>query len=130
MGIVGATGSGKSTVVSLIPRFYDPTAGTIKIDGVDISGYKLYGLRSQIGFVLQDTVLFTGTVRDNIAFGRPDATEDEIIQAAKLANADEFITRMPHGYDSLVGERGLHALRRAAPAHRDCPRADSRRAAS
>lgn len=107
VGIVGATGSGKSTIVSLIPRFYDANAGTITIDGADIRDFKLHGLRSQIGFVLQETVLFRGTVRDNIAFGRPDATEQEIIQAAKLANADEFITRMPHGYDSLVGERGL-----------------------
>ena len=107
VGIVGATGSGKSTVVSLIPRFYDANAGTITIDGADIRGFKLHGLRSQIGFVLQETVLFRGTVRDNIAFGRPDATEDEIIRAAKVANADEFITAMPHGYDSKVGERGL-----------------------
>jgi ABC-type multidrug transport system fused ATPase/permease subunit len=107
VGLVGATGSGKSTVVSLIPRFYDANAGTITIDGADIRGFKLHGLRSQIGFVLQETVLFRGTVRDNIAFGRPDATEDEIIRAAKVANADEFITGMPHGYDSRVGDRGL-----------------------
>ena len=107
VGVVGATGGGKSTVVSLIPRFYDPGAGQVKIDGVDLRDYKLEGLRSQIGFVLQDTVLFRGTVRDNIAYGRPDASEDEIVAAAKLANADEFIVRMPKGYDSLVGERGL-----------------------
>ena len=106
VGIVGPTGSGKSTVVSLIPRFRDPDAGTIRIDGVDIRDYKLRGLRGQIGFVLQDTVLLRGTVRSNIAFGRPDATDDEIIEAAKLANAHEFVTRMPDGYDSLVGERG------------------------
>ncbi len=107
VGIVGATGGGKSTVVALIPRFYDPGAGQVQIDGVDARDYKLGGLRSQIGFVLQDTVLFRGTVRDNIAYGRPGATEDEIVAAAKLANADEFIDRMPKGYDSLVGERGL-----------------------
>jgi subfamily B ATP-binding cassette protein MsbA len=107
VGIVGATGGGKSTVVGLIPRFYDPSAGRVQIDGVDLRDYKLEGLRSQIGFVLQDTVLFRGTVRDNIAYGRPDASEDEIVAAAKLANADEFIVRMPKGYDSLVGERGL-----------------------
>jgi ABC-type multidrug transport system fused ATPase/permease subunit len=106
VGIVGPTGSGKSTLASLIPRFRDPDAGTITIDGVDIRDYKLRGLRAQIGFVLQDTVLFRGTVRDNIAFGSPDATDDEIIEAAKLANAHEFITRMPNGYDSLVGDRG------------------------
>jgi len=107
VGVVGATGGGKSTVVGLIPRFYDPGAGRVQIDGVDLRDYKLQGLRSQIGFVLQDTVLFRGTVRDNIAYGRPDASEDEIVAAAKLANADEFIARMPKGYDSLVGERGL-----------------------
>jgi ABC-type multidrug transport system fused ATPase/permease subunit len=107
VGIVGPTGGGKSTMVSLIPRFRDSDTGQIKIDGVDIRDYKLHGLRSQIGFVLQDTVLMRGTVRDNIALGRPDATHDEIVQAAKLANADEFITRMSNGYDSLVGDRGL-----------------------
>ena len=106
VGIVGPTGSGKSTVVSLIPRFRDPHSGRITIDGVDICDYKLHGLRCQIGFVLQETVLLRGTVRDNIAFGRPDATEEEIVAAAKLANADEFIARMPEGYDSLIGERG------------------------
>jgi ABC-type multidrug transport system fused ATPase/permease subunit len=107
VGIVGATGAGKSTAVSLIPRFYDASTGTITIDGADIRDFTLHGLRSQIGFVLQETVLFHRTVRDNIAFGHPGATEDEIVQAAKLANADEFITRMPHGYDSMVGDRGL-----------------------
>jgi ABC-type multidrug transport system fused ATPase/permease subunit len=107
IGIIGPTGSGKSTIASLIPRFRDADAGTIKIDGADIHDYKLRGLRSQIGFVLQDTVLLRGTVRDNIAFGRAEATEDEIVEAAKLANAHEFITRMPKGYDSTVGDRGL-----------------------
>ncbi|HEX3546566.1 MAG TPA: ABC transporter ATP-binding protein, partial [Mycobacterium sp.] len=106
VGIVGPTGSGKSTLVSLIPRFRDLHGGRITIDGVDVSDYKLHGLRTQIGFVLQSTVLLRGTVGDNIAFGRPDATEDEIVEAAKLANADEFIARMPDGYHSLVGDRG------------------------
>lgn len=106
VGIVGPTGSGKSTVVSLMPRFYDPTAGRVLIDGLDISRQKLAGLRSQIGFVLQETVLFRGTIGENIAYGKPGASREEIMAAAKLANADEFISRMPHGYDSLVGERG------------------------
>jgi len=107
VGIVGTTGGGKSTVVSLIPRFYDPTSGRVLIDGVDLCEYKLQGLRDQIGFVLQDTILFRGTVRENIAYGRPGATEDEIVEAAKLANAHDFITRMPKGYDTQVGDRGL-----------------------
>jgi ABC-type multidrug transport system fused ATPase/permease subunit len=107
VGIVGPTGSGKSTVVSLIPRFYDPTSGSIRIDGQELRGLKIRSLREQIGYVLQDTVLFRGTVAENIAFGRPGATRDEIIAAAKLANADEFIARMINGYDTMVGERGL-----------------------
>ncbi|SRR5579871_469190 len=107
IGICGPTGSGKSTVVSLIARFYDPTSGRILIDGKDISDMTLDALRGQIGFVLQDTVLFYGSIRDNIAYGRPGATEDEIIEAAQLANAHEFISKMPHGYDTLVGERGV-----------------------
>jgi ABC-type multidrug transport system fused ATPase/permease subunit len=106
VGIVGPTGSGKSTLVSLIPRFRDVGGGRITIDGVDIGDYTLHGLRTQIGFVLQNTVLLRGTIRDNIAFGRPDATDDEIVEAARLANADEFIDRMPDGYHSLVGDRG------------------------
>jgi ABC-type multidrug transport system fused ATPase/permease subunit len=106
VGIVGPTGSGKSTIASLIPRFRDADTGTITIDGVDIREYTLRGLRAQIGFVLQETVLLRGTVRENIAFGRPDATEDQILHAAALANAHEFITRMPDGYDSMVGDRG------------------------
>ena len=106
VGVVGPTGSGKSTVLSLIPRFYDPTAGRILIDGTDVSTFKLAALRAQVGFVLQETVLFRGTIRENIAYGRTGASDEEIIAAAKLANADEFISRMPHGYDSVVGERG------------------------
>ena len=106
VGIVGPTGSGKSTVVSMIPRFYDPTNGKVKIDGRDVRDYKINPLRGKIGYVLQDTVLFRGTILDNITFGRPDATREEIIESAKLANADEFISRMPKGYDTMVGERG------------------------
>jgi subfamily B ATP-binding cassette protein MsbA len=107
IGICGPTGSGKSTIVSLIARFYDPTNGRVLIDDTDIADFKLDGLRNQIGFVLQDTVLFYGSIRENIAYGRPEATDAEIIEAAKLANAEEFIEKMPHGYDTLVGERGL-----------------------
>jgi len=107
VGMVGTTGSGKSTVVSLIPRFYDPSGGRILIDGVDIRDYKLQPMRDQIGFVLQDTVLFRGTVRSNIAYGRPGASDREMVEAARLANAHDFIMRMPDGYDTQVGERGL-----------------------
>ncbi|MEN9678230.1 MAG: hypothetical protein RIS76_4126 [Verrucomicrobiota bacterium] len=107
VGICGPTGGGKSTVLSLIPRFYDPTLGRVLIDGADVTDYTLDLLRAQIGFVLQDTVLFAGTVRDNIAYGRLDATLEEIISAAKMANAHDFISQMPHGYDSAIGERGL-----------------------
>jgi subfamily B ATP-binding cassette protein MsbA len=107
VGVVGATGSGKSTIVSLIPRFYDPTAGRILIDGSDSREYTLQGVRRQIAFVLQDTVLFRGTMRENIAYGRHHATEDQIISAAKLANAHEFIVRMPGGYDALIADRGV-----------------------
>ncbi len=106
VGVVGPTGSGKSTVLSLIPRFYEANKGRILLDGAPVETYKLAALRSQVGFVLQETVLFRGTIRENIAYGRPGATDDEIIAAAKIANADEFISRMPHGYDSVVGERG------------------------
>jgi len=107
VGIEGPTGGGKSTIVSLIPRFYDVMAGKVIIDGHDVREYKLHPLRDQIGYVLQDTVLFRGTILENIAFGRPSATHAEIVEAARLANADEFIARMPHGYDTVVGERGL-----------------------
>jgi subfamily B ATP-binding cassette protein MsbA len=106
IGIVGPTGSGKSTIVSLIPRFYEPSAGRVLIDGKDIRDYTVHGLRKHIGFVLQDTVLFRGTIADNIAYGRPGATLQEIVEASKLANADEFIDRMPQGYDTTVGDRG------------------------
>ena len=107
VGVCGPTGGGKSTILSLIPRFYDPTQGRVLVDGSDVADYKLHGLRSQVGFVLQDTVLFVGTIRENIAYGRTDATQEEIIEAAKMANAHEFISQMAHGYDSMVGERGL-----------------------
>jgi ATP-binding cassette subfamily B protein len=108
VGLAGGTGAGKSTLLSLVPRFYDPTKGSITLDGCDIRQIIKKTLRAQIAIVLQDTLLFSTTVRENIAYGRPDATEEEIIEAARRAQADEFIREMPQGYDSLVGERGGH----------------------
>lgn len=107
VGIVGATGSGKSTIAGLIPRFYDPTAGRILIDDFDAQDLTVRGIRRHIGFVLQDTVLFRGTIRENIAYGRHRATDGEIVDAARLANAHDFIMAMPGGYDAPVGERGV-----------------------
>ena len=106
VALLGATGSGKTTIINLLPRFYDPSAGRILIDGQDIRHVTLESLRSQIGIVLQETTLFTGTIRENIAFGRPNATMDEVIEAAKAAAAHEFIMSFPEGYDTPVGERG------------------------
>jgi len=106
IAVVGATGAGKTTFVSLIPRFYDPARGAVLINGEDLRNYSLQSLREQISLVLQDTLLFSGFIRDNIAFGRPDATREEIAAAAVAANADEFILRLPEGYDSHVAERG------------------------
>ena len=105
--LVGPTGAGKSTIISLIPRFYDPNSGVVKIDGADVRRFTQRSLRQQISFVLQDTVLFHGPVWKNIAYGRPDATRSEILRAAELANAHEFIEKMADGYDTIVGERGL-----------------------
>jgi ATP-binding cassette subfamily B protein len=104
---VGPTGVGKSTLVSLIPRFYDATSGTITLDGRDIQEYTMDDLRQQISIVLQDVFLFYGTVRENILFGRTDASETEMIAAAQTANAHEFIMQLPEGYDTLIGERGV-----------------------
>lgn len=106
LALLGATGSGKSTIINLLPRFYDPTAGRILIDGIDIRHVKLSSLRDQIGIVLQETTLFAATIRENIAFGRPSATLEEVQQAAQAAQADDFIRAMPLGYDTPVGERG------------------------
>jgi subfamily B ATP-binding cassette protein MsbA len=103
---VGPTGAGKTTIISLLPRFYEPTAGTIRIDGWDVRMLSVKSVRKQLGFVLQETILFRGPVWQNIAYGRPTATRAEIIEAAKSANAHEFIEKMPDGYDSMVGERG------------------------
>ena len=105
--IVGPSGAGKSTIISLIPRFYDPQSGRIKIDGVDIREYRLKSLREQISFVLQDTLLFHASIWDNIAYGKPDAEPQKVVRAAKLANAHEFIEKMPEGYATMVGERGM-----------------------
>jgi ATP-binding cassette subfamily B protein len=107
VGIVGRTGSGKSTLVSLLMRFYDPTAGRILLDGTDLRDYRLADLRSQFAIVLQDSVLFSTSVAENIAYARPDTQADEIVAAARAANAHDFIESLPQGYDSPVGERGL-----------------------
>ena len=107
LAVVGATGSGKTTLVHLIGRFYDPTSGTVQVDGHDVRTVDLDSLRSQIGIVAQDALLFSATIAENIAFGRPDATQEEIERAAKLAQAHEFIMSMPDGYQSDVGERGM-----------------------
>jgi ATP-binding cassette subfamily B protein len=106
VALLGATGSGKTTIINLIPRFYDPAEGSIVIDGLDIRGVKLDSLRDQIGIVLQETTLFSGSIRDNIAFGKSDATMEEVIRAAEAAAAHEFIMSFPQGYDTPVGERG------------------------
>src|SRR6266545_3126840 len=106
VALVGPTGGGKSTLAGLIPRFYDPQSGRVKIDGTDVRNFTVKSLRQQISFVLQETLLFHAPVWQNIAYGKPEATRDEIIRAAKLANADEFIERMPQGYETVIGERG------------------------
>lgn len=107
VALVGPTGVGKSTMVSLIPRFYDVSTGRITLDGSDVRDLELESLRQQTSIVLQDVFLFHGNVRDNILFGRPDAAEAEVIAAARAANADEFIERLPEGYDTMIGERGI-----------------------
>ena len=107
IAILGSTGSGKTSLINLIPRFYDANSGSIKIDGVDIKEYKLSSLQKQIGLVLQDVLLFTGTIYSNISLGKPDATLEEVINAAKLARIHDFVESLPDKYDSYVGERGV-----------------------
>ena len=107
VAILGAPGSGKSTIAHLIPRFYDPTEGKVSIDGVDIRDYTLASLRNNIGIVLQDVFVFTASIRDNVAYGAPDASQDDVERAARVANLHDFIAGLPNGYDTWVGERGV-----------------------
>jgi ATP-binding cassette subfamily B protein len=107
VALVGASGSGKSTAAMLIPRFYDPGHGAVRVDGIDVRRLRLHSLRSQIGVVFEESFLFSDSVRANIAYGRPEASDDEIVRAARIAQADGFISALPRGYDTVVGERGL-----------------------
>lgn len=108
VAILGATGSGKSTLISLIPRFYDVMSGRVTVDGVDVRDFEQAALRRNIGVALQESVLFSGTIRDNIRYGRPDASDEEVIAAAKMAQAHDFISGFPEGYDAIVGQRGVN----------------------
>jgi ATP-binding cassette subfamily B protein len=107
IAILGATGSGKTSLVYLIPRFYDASSGRILIDGKDVKNFKICSLRQQVGLVLQDVFIFTGTIKDNVSFSRPDASMDEIMDAAKHARIHDFIMSLPEGYNTIVGERGV-----------------------
>jgi ATP-binding cassette subfamily B protein len=107
VALIGHTGSGKTTLASLVPRFYDVTAGRITVDGVDVRDVKLTSLRREIGVITQDPFLFSATVRENIAFGAEQATDEEIERAARMAQAHEFIAELPEGYDTVIGERGI-----------------------
>jgi ABC-type multidrug transport system fused ATPase/permease subunit len=107
IALVGPSGSGKSTLVSLIPRFYDVDAGRVKIDGCDVRDIQLTSLRRHIGMVLQDPILFSGTIRENILYGNPKATDEQITAASKAANAYDFIRSLPHGFDNEIGEGGV-----------------------
>jgi len=107
IALVGPSGAGKTTLCSLIPRFYEPQDGVVRIDGMDIRDVTLKSLRDSVGIVQQDVYLFAGTVKDNIRYGRPDASDEDIVEAAKNANAHEFIMELPDGYDTNVGQRGV-----------------------
>jgi subfamily B ATP-binding cassette protein MsbA len=107
VALVGPTGAGKSTIASLVPRFYDPSSGVVRIDDTDVRNFKQKSLRAQISFVLQETILFHGPIWSNIAYGKPDASRQEILNAARAANAHEFIEKLPEGYNTMVGERGV-----------------------
>ena len=128
VALVGGTGAGKCTLLSLVPRFYDPNQGSVTLDGRDLRQITKKSLRAKIAIVLQDTLLFSTTIRENIAYGRPDATDAEIREAAHRAQADEFISRLPAGYDSPVGERGGHLSVGPATTHRDRARFSQERA--
>jgi ATP-binding cassette subfamily B protein len=106
VAIVGPTGAGKTTIINLIPRFYDVTSGAVRIDGIDVRDVSMKSLREQIGIVLQDTFLFSASVMENVRFGRPDANDDDVMAAIRLANADSFIERLPDKYQTVLGERG------------------------
>jgi ATP-binding cassette subfamily B protein len=108
VAILGATGAGKSSLVNLIPRFYDVTAGRVTLDGVDVRAIDEVALRAAVGVALQESILFSGAIRDNIRYGRPEATEAEVIAAARVAQAHDFIMRLPMGYDAVVGQRGVN----------------------
>ena len=108
VAIVGGTGTGKSSLVNLIPRFYDVTGGSVLVDGVDVRDYPLEELRGRIGMVLQTNILFTGTIRENLLWGRPDATEEEVVQAARDAQAYDFIQNLPDGFDTWLGQGGVN----------------------
>jgi ATP-binding cassette, subfamily B, multidrug efflux pump len=108
VAILGATGAGKSSLANLIPRFYDVSGGRITIDGIDVRDIDEVALHGAIGVALQESILFTGPIRDNIRYGRPDASDDEVIAAAKMAQAHDFVSRFPEGYDSIVGQRGVN----------------------
>jgi subfamily B ATP-binding cassette protein MsbA len=105
--LVGSSGSGKSTIIGLVAAFYKPAAGKVVVDGVDLSTVKLSSYRTQLGVVLQETFLFDGSIRENVAFGRPDATEEEVLEVCRIARVDEYAEKLEKGYDTIVGERGV-----------------------